>query len=139
MKTAQQATAKWQAGVQAGMGSYQAGVQAAANSNKWQQNTLAAVDSMVAGFQQAVADGRVSRGIQNKNTWGAKTLAKAGNWQTGVSGATAAYQNAYTTKLQPMIEAGLGAIAGLPRGGYAANKARLNAYLDAVHQAAQNM
>lgn len=137
MKSAAQATAKWQSGVAAGGSAYQQGVQ---NSADWAAATSAAESAMVTGFQAAASDGRITRGIQRTGTagWRSKTLAKAGNWQTGVNAAAGTYQQAYTTKLQPMIEAGLAAIQGQPRGGYAQNRARLMAYLDAVHSAAQN-
>lgn len=138
MKTAAQATAKWQSGVASAGPAYTAGVQ---NSADWAAATAGAESAMVAGFQQAAADGRITRGIQSRGTagWRSRTLAKAGNWQTGVQQGSSAYSQAYTAKLQPMIEAGLSAISSMPRGGYAANKARLNAYLDAVHTAAQNL
>lgn len=138
MPSAAEALQRWQSGVSGAGARYTQGVQ---NSNDWAGAYTAQVQTMASNFQQAVAEGRPQQGAQNLGTagWRSATTAKAGNWTTGVSTPRAAqnYQAGYQ-KLVGFIQAGQSAIQGMPRGDYAANKARLNAYIDAVHQAAQN-
>lgn len=138
--SAQEAYAKWSARVQAGQPYYTAGVQ---NSKDWAAAAVAAAPARDAAIQQAIADGRIDRGIQRVGTagWRNKTLAKGPqNWAAAVSSPAA--QQAYLAgyqRLSTMLDQGEQAIASIPRGGFQANLQRMTAFSTAVHNAAQQM
>jgi hypothetical protein len=136
--SAQEAYAKWSSRVQASGQFYQQGVQ---NSKDWAAAAVSAGPARDAGIQQAIADGRIDRGIQRTGTagWRNKTLAKGpAAWSAAV--ASPATQQAYMAgyqKLSTMLDAGESAIASIPRGGFAANIQRMTAFATAVHNASE--
>lgn len=130
---------RWRAGVAAAGPRYAQGV---ASSQDWAAAATApaAVQARNQGLAQAMADGRIDRGIQALGTqnWRAVTQAKAGNWQTGVN-SPVAQQRAQSgaAKLFGFLNQAQQAIASMPRGGYAENRQRALAHMDAMHDAAQ--
>lgn len=75
MKTAQQAGDRYSKRVTQAGPDYTAGIQ---NASSWSEGALAAAPRRNAGLQQAIAEGRIDRGIQNVGDagWKTKTLAK---------------------------------------------------------------
>lgn len=137
--TASDAVTRWKAGV-AGAGTrYTAGVQKATN---WAENatTADAIQARNAGLQAAMANGTIEDGIRRVGTTGWKnaTVAKAGNWQTGVN-TPQAQQNAQAgfNRLYGYLGAADNAIASMPRGTVEQNIARFSTWARAMHDAAQ--
>jgi hypothetical protein len=87
---------------------------------------------MVANFQQAIASGAFTRGVQAVGTsgWKAATEAKSANYSTGFQ-AGANNQSAAITK----IMSALGNIVPSlpPRGTYEQNKVRATSLMDQLH------
>lgn len=136
--TAQEAYAKWSSRVQGAGGYYKQGV---LSGKDWASAAVAAGPARDQALQQAIADGRIDRGIQRVGTatWRNITSTKgAQNWQNAVMdpNVQAKYLAGYQ-KLSQMLDAGDQAIAGIPRGGFAANMQRAQAYATAVHNAAE--
>lgn len=137
-KSIQDALQKWQSRTQGAGQFYSQGIQ---QSRDWAANAVAAGPARDQGLQQAMADGRIDRGIQRVGTagWRQKTLAKGPQaWQQGVAQAGNAYAAGMARTYQ-MLDAGDAAIASMPRGGFANNMARMTAYLQAVHNAKEQL
>ena len=133
MPDANTALQRWRAGTGQAQAKYTSGVQ---NSADWAGAYTAAVPQMGQAIQAALAAGRFEAGAQRIGTqgWRQQTVAKAGNWGTGVN--TQQAQNNYLQGyqiVQQVVGAGLNAIASLPKGSYADRRARANAYMDAAH------
>lgn len=138
VKTAAQALANWQRGTQGKQQNYVDGI----NSGKpWQAATLAGEGAMVTNFNAAMNEGRFRTAVQavTDAQWKAAAVAKASNWSSGVQMAGPKYQQSYTTKLLPMVEAGLAAIQGSPRGSLAQNLERARLFATAVADAKTRM
>lgn len=132
--------AAWRAGVGASGAKYTEGVQ---NSADWAgaATAPAAVAARGTNWNAANQSGKIDRGIANIGTagWRATTVAKAGNWATGVNTQQAqANAAAGATKLFGFLAQAEQAISGLPRGDYGQNRNRLLAWVDAMHQAKVN-
>lgn len=129
------AVARWRQGVQAAGARYTQGIQ---NTADWAGAATApqAVQARNAGLQAAMANGSIDRGIQNLGTagWKSVTVAKAGNWQTGVNSPLAQqHAQAGYQRLFGYLQNAQTAVANLPRGGFAENMQRLQAWLTSVH------
>lgn len=129
---------KWSQRVQ---GSQQYYVQGVQNSKDWAAGAVAAAPARDAGIQQAIADGRIDRGIQRKGTagWRADTLAKGPqNWSAAVASPhTQAKFVAGFGRLYQQLDAAQQAISGIPRGGLAANIQRMTTFVQTVHDVAR--
>lgn len=91
MKTAQQAGDKYNKRVTQAGPDYTAGIQ---NAGSWVEGALAASNRRNAGLQQAIANGTIDAGIQNKGDagWKSATIAKGPtNYVNSVQNATPAY------------------------------------------------
>lgn len=133
--TQQQFVTNWQQGTQraASSGKYAAGVQAGAD---WAANTVAALPQMFAGLQAAMSDGRIERGINDLGTAQYKniTVAKAGNWVTGVTSATGVqHMTTGAQTLYNMLNTALTSIQTLPRGTVDQNINRAVAFMQSMH------
>jgi hypothetical protein len=130
MKTAQQAASNWQQSAGRAATAYVAGVQGF--TGDWAGATIAQEAVMVANFQQAIASGAFTRGVQAVGTsgWKAATEAKSANYSTGFQ-AGANNQSAAITK----IMSALGNIVPSlpPRGTYEQNKVRATSLMDQLH------
>lgn len=134
------AVQRWQQGVGAAGGRYVQGVQGVTD---WAgaATAPAAVQARNAGLQRAISEGRIDRGIQAVGTQGWKnaTVAKAGNWQTGVNSPLAQQRaQAGFARLFGYLQQAENDVSGQPRGGFAENMQRMTTYLTSVHNAAQN-
>ena len=111
---------------------YVSGVQ---NSQvSWQQASIAAIPSMVQGFQQAANDGRIQQGFASVSdaAFKAAVQAKQQNYGTGITIGGDKYAAA-AQKLAPAIANGLASLG--PRGpvGSAQNYARSTALGQYLH------
>ncbi len=93
--------AKWSQRAQAAGPDYSAGVK---NPRRdWAQDTVASADAWAAGVQQAVADGRFSRGVQSAGTpkWQNAAVNKGvARYPTGVAQGGPAYAQGFGPYLQ---------------------------------------
>lgn len=137
MPDANTALSRWKSGTSASGPKYTQGVQA---GKSWTAGYIAAEPAMAAAIQAALAAGRFTAGVNALGDTGYKnaTVAKAGNWMTGVNTQQAAnnFLQGYQI-VQQVVGAGLNAIASLPSGSYADRRARANAYMDAAHAQSQ--
>lgn len=139
MPDANTALQRWKSGTQAAGPKYTQGVQ---SGKSWTAGYIAAEPQMAQAIQAALAAGRFTAGVNALGDASYKniTVAKAGNWLTGVNTQQAAnnYLAGYNV-VQQVVGAGLNAIASMPTGSYADNRARALAYMDASHQQAQTL
>lgn len=136
--TVQEFVNRWQQGTTGAQQRYTQGVQ---NSADWAGNTVAALPQMFQGLQAAMADGRIERGINGLGTaqWRNITLAKAGNWITGVSSPTAVqHMQAGATRLYTMLDTAQASINTMPRGDINQNIQRMVAFSNSMHASKQN-
>lgn len=121
----------WQAGVGRSGQKYTQGI---ANSGDWAGQFTAAESRMIAGLQQAMADGRITRGVQRLGTngWRTITQAKSGNWLTGVNNAQAKALAGANVLFQFLGNAE-NAMSNLPRGDFNSNVARMTAWVTSIH------
>ena len=133
------AVSRWRAGVGSAGNRYQTGIQ---NSGDWAgaATAPAASQARASNWNAAQSSGHIDRRIQSLGTqgWRNATIAKAGNWQTGVN-SPMAQQNAQAgfTRLFGYLQQAQSAIAGTPRGGFNENIQRMVAHATAIHDAAQ--
>lgn len=128
---------RWQTGVQQRGGNYTAGVQNPRHD--WATRATDAIPAMVAGVQQAHSDGRIARGIADAGTakWKSRTLAKVANWTGSASDPTVLSKvTSGFTKLWNYLDTADNAVSAMPRGTFAENMARSQAYLTSVHNSA---
>lgn len=127
---------KWRAGVQNGAAAYKTGIQ---NSGDWAGNFAASEQTMATNLMAAIQSGKVTAAVQQLGTqgWRNQALAKAGNYTTGV-GTPQAGQNylAGYQKLSGWIGNAQNQIASMPKSTYAERVARLNAYIQSMHDQA---
>lgn len=138
--SANDAYTKWSQRVQGAQGYYIQGVR---NGKDWQSAALAAGPARDAALIQAINEGRIDAGLRrvSTTTWRETTATKgAANWTQAVSSqqVQAKYIAGYN-KLSQMLDAGDTAVAGIPRGGFAQNMQRAQAYATAVHNTAQQL
>jgi hypothetical protein len=131
--------ARWRAGVGAAGTRYTQGIQRTQN---WAEATTSpqAIIARNNGLRRAMDDGSIDRGIQKLTSagWRDATVAKAGNWQTGVNSQRAqANALAGANRLFGYLQSAESAISSTPRGTYEENKQRLVAWMDSMHASAQ--
>lgn len=129
---------RWRAGVGAAGNRYQTGIQ---NSGDWAGAATApqASQARATNWNQAQTSGHIDRRIQNLGTqgWRNATIAKAGNWQTGVNSPIAQQRaQAGATRLFGYLQQAQTAIQGTPRGGFAENIQRMVTHSTTIHDAA---
>lgn len=126
---------RWRAGVAASGARYTSGVQ---NSSDWAAAATdpSAAQARAAGWNAAQNSGKIDRGIQNLGTagWRTVTVAKAGNWQTGVNSPLAQqHVQSGAQRLFGMLSQAVAAADQTPRGGIDANVARMTAFVRSMH------
>lgn len=87
---------------------------------------------LLANFSESVTSGRWARGLTESGgtaNWKSKTVAKAGNYSTGIQAGKDKYARA-AAKLMPYIESGRQQIHQMPKGNIGASKARASAWID---------
>jgi len=132
-KSAQQVAAKWQQNASAAQSAFTEGVQG--TSVDVVSRAIAQQSVMVSNFNQAVTSGRWAQALSASGgtaNWKAKTVAKAGNYSTGIAAGASKYAAA-AAKFMPYIESGRNQIAQMPSGNIGASKARAAAWIDYMH------
>jgi hypothetical protein len=89
---------------------------------------------LVQNFTQAVTSGRWARNLTavGKSGWQAASVAKAGNYSTGIQAGAPKYEAAMTTWL-PIINQAAATVNQMPSGSLANNLARSNAFATALY------
>jgi hypothetical protein len=130
LKTAQQASANWQASQGRATAGWQAGIQG--YQGDWAGATASQEAAMLSGITQAVTSGRWRAGVARVGTsgWKQATEAKAGNYATGFS-AGAAKQQAAAVKIQNALGS---IVPNLPaRGTFQQNVVRATTLMENMH------
>jgi len=101
----EQTTSRWSQGAAAGQTRFSEGVQN--TTVDVVARALAAQPALLAGFNEAVTSGRWARNLSAKGTsgWKAATVAKAGNYATGIAAGADNYSQAMQTWLPPIQSA----------------------------------
>lgn len=125
---------RWRDSAGMGQARYSEGVQA--TQKDVVALAISAQPKLLTNFQQAVSSGFWARRLQARGTagWKAQTLAKAGNYATGIAAGAADYQTAMQTWL-PIIQSAAAAVAGMPNASFQDSLNRMTAYATALHNA----
>ena len=136
MKTASQAATNWTGASGRATTAFAEGVQA--YSGDWAGATVAQQAVMVTNWQQAIANGSWSRGVQSIGTagWKAATQAKQTNYTTGYSAGGQNFQVAIG-KIMNFLSSAVQALP--PRGDINQNLQRANALALALHAQKGNL
>lgn len=125
---------RYQKGVTQAGPEYKDGIQ---NAGSWVDGSMAAASRRDAGLQQAIADGRINRGIQATGDagWKTKALAKGPtNYTQSVATARPAYERGMT-RAQAYQQAAQAATANMDTSTRAGRIAKMAAYVNAVADA----
>jgi hypothetical protein len=125
---------RWQQGAAAGQTRYVEGVQA--TTKDVTGLAVRAQSALLANFNDAVNSGRWARNLQAVGTqgWKDKSVAKAGNYSTGIAAGSDNYSSAMQTWL-PRIQQAAASVSAMPSGTLALNLARANAFATALYNA----
>lgn len=106
MKPVSEWVENWSGSAPRATANYTKGVQG--TSKNWEALTVAAIPAMVQGFNEAANSGRIAAGIRDAGTpyWQSQTVAKAGNFSSGLSTGRDNYAAA-AAKLGPAIQSGV--------------------------------
>jgi hypothetical protein len=106
MKPVSEWVDNWSASAPRATTAYTTGVQS--TTKDWANLTVAAIPNMVAGFNAAANSGAIAAGIRNSGTgyWQSQTVAKAGNFSSGLSTGKDNYAAA-AAKLGQAIQSGV--------------------------------
>lgn len=137
IKSLQQTVQNWTSSASTAQPRFVAGVQ---NTDKDPaQLAIANQSALLSNFQQAVNSGLWARRLGNvsKSQWQSITVAKAGNYSTGITAGEAKYQ----AKMGPVLQV-IGQVVAqvdqMPSGTAAANDQRMLFYANAMRQAKQS-
>ena len=136
MKTAQQAAQRYQQNASAAGPAYEAGIQA--TSVDVVGRAIAAAPAAVQNYSQAITSGRWAAALNASGgtaNWKAMSVAKSGNYTTGVNAGASKYQAA-AAKLIPFIEQTVQSLPARQPGNVAANvQNRVLGLATALHSA----
>jgi hypothetical protein len=136
MKTAQQASQKWQTNSAGASTAYEQGIQGV--TTDVMGKAIAAAPAAVANYSQAITSGRWAAAINASGgtaNWKAMSVAKSGNYGTGIAAGASKYQAA-AAKLIPFIEQTVSSLPARQPGNVAANvQNRVLGLATALHQA----
>jgi len=122
----------WKSSTATGQTSYVQGIQ----STTVDPTQLAIANSQAAlqNYAQSITSGRWAQRLSaaGKAKWQANSVAKAGNWTTGVNAGETAYSTAMQTWL-PIIDAAAAQVRTMPSGTLAASQARAAAFMAALY------
>ena len=129
-----QTVQRWRDSAAQGQSRYQEGVQA--TQVDVVGRAVAAQPKMLANVTQAITSGRWARRLQEVGTqgWKAKTLAKVGNYSTGIAAGADEYQRAMQTWL-PIIQSAAASVQSMPNASFQDSLNRMTAYATALHNA----
>jgi hypothetical protein len=126
--------ARWRDSAIQGQSRFAEGVQA--TTKDVVSLAIAAQPKLLANFNQAVQSGFWARRLGERGTqgWKAATVAKAGNYATGIAAGVDDYQKAMQTWL-PIIQSAAASVQGMPNTSFADSIARMTAFATALHNA----
>ena len=130
------AVERWAAGASTGQQRYTEGIQNTTADPA--ARAIAAKGKLLANFTGAVNSGRWERNLAKagKAKWQASSIAKAGNWATGISAGRSAYEAAMQTWL-PFINSTAAQVQSMPNGSIEDSAARSRAFMVALHNKKQ--
>lgn len=133
-KDLQSTVSNWANSAGAAQQNYTAGIQSTTKDPT--QLAIAAQGALLANFSQAVTSGRWANNLAKagKSKWQANSVAKAGNYSTGIQAGQGNYQTAMQTWL-PLIQSAAAAVRSMPSGSIAASNARSAAFATALYNA----
>ena len=137
IKSLQQTVQNWTSSASTAQPRFVAGVQ---NTDKDPaQLAIANQNALLSNFQQAVNSGLWARrlGAVSKSQWQSITVAKAGNYSTGITAGEAKYQATMGPVLN-VIGQVVAQVDSMPSGTAAANDQRMLFYANAMRQAKQS-
>jgi hypothetical protein len=129
-----QTVSNWTAGAGAGQGKYVQGIEGTTVDPT--ALAIRAQSALLANFTQSVTSGRWASRLSaaGKGKWQANSVAKAGNWSTGI----ASGENAYATAMQtwlPRIQSAANQVRSMPSGSLGASQARSAAFMALLYNA----
>ena len=133
MKSPQAGAAKWSTNTAGAQTAYTDGVQG--TSVDVMGKAIAAAPQAAANYAQSISSGAWARAIQASGgtaNWKAMTVAKAGNFSTGVSVGTPKYAAA-AQKLYPAIEQIVNGLPARQAGNLGVSLARVQGLMTALH------
>jgi hypothetical protein len=133
-KSLQQTVQNWTNSAGTAQANYTAGVQA--TNVDVVGRAVANAGAAVTNYTTAITSGLWAARLQAVGTagWKAATVAKATNYATGFAAGATKYNNAMSRWL-PIIDAAAAQVNSMPSGSIAASKARVNAFMDILHNA----
>ena len=124
--------ANWKNSTATGQTSYVQGIQA--TSVDPTQLAIARATEAMQNYAQAISSGRWAARLAaaGKAKWQSQSVAKAGNWSTGVAAGESAYNAAMQTWL-PIIDSAAAQVRTMPSGTLAASQARSNQFMQLLY------
>ena len=124
--------ANWKNSTGTGQQSYVQGIQA--TSVDPTQLAIANANAALQNYSQAITSGRWAARLAaaGKAKWQSASVAKAGNWSTGVAAGESAYNAAMQTWL-PIIDSVAAQVRTMPSGTLAASQARSNYFMQQLY------
>ena len=124
--------ANWKNSTATGQTSYVQGIQA--TSVDPTQLAIARATEAMQNYAQAISSGRWAARLAaaGKAKWQSQSVAKAGNWSTGVAAGEGAYNTAMQTWL-PIIDSVAAQVRTMPSGTLAASQARSNYFMQQLY------
>ncbi len=124
----------WTNGASAGQGKYVQGIQGTTVDPT--QLAIRAQTALLSNFTQSVTSGRWANRLAaaGKAKWEQNSVAKAGNWSTGIASGETAYATAMQTWL-PRIQSAAASVRNMPSGTLAASQARSAAFMATLYNA----
>lgn len=97
---------------------------------------IAAQPKMLQGYTQSVTSGRWARNLSEVGTagWKQQTIAKAGNFATGIAAGVDKYQRAMSTWL-PIIQSASASVQGMPNTSFQDSLNRMTQFATLLHNA----
>lgn len=128
----------WTSGAATGQQKYVQGIES--TSVDPTQLAIRAQGALLQNFSQAVTSGRWANRLAaaGKGKWQANSVAKAGNWSTGISSGEPAYAQAMQTWL-PRIQSAAASVRTMPSGTLAASQARSAAFMATLYNAKRGL
>ena len=129
-----QTVARWKSSAGTAQQRYTEGVQA--SQVDVVGRAIAAKAKLIQGFNDAVNSGRWERALGAKGTagWKSSTVAKAGNYGTGINAGEQAYQAAMQVWL-PITSSIAQQVKAMPNNSFKDSVARATAFMTMMHQA----
>lgn len=128
----------WKNSTATGQTAYVAGIQGTTVDPT--QLAIASAQAALQNYSQAITSGRWAARLSaaGKAKWQSQSVAKAGNWSTGIAAGATAFQTAMQTWL-PIIDNAAAQVRTMPSGTLAASQARSAAFMQALWNAKRGL